>query len=38
MEQIKPNILNIYVKIIALPRIEAFLAHSKIENPQSLNG
>ena len=37
MEQIKPNILNIYLKTVALPPIEAFLAISKIENLLSLN-
>ena len=31
MEQIKPNILNIYLKTAALPSIEAYLAILKVE-------
>ena len=31
MEQIKPNILNIYLKTAALPLTEAYLDSSKIE-------
>ena len=31
MEQIKPSILNIYLKTVALPPIEAYLAILNIE-------
>ena len=31
MEQIKPNIVNIYLKTAALPPIEAYLAISEIK-------
>ena len=33
MEQIKPNIVNIYLKSAALPPIQAYLAISKLEKP-----
>ena len=38
MEQIKPNILNIYLKTAALPPIETYLIFQKFKNPPSLNG
>ena len=31
MKQIKPNIVNIYLKTVAVPTIEAYFAISKIK-------
>ena len=39
MEQIKPNLVNIYLKTAALPPIKAYFDISKkSKNPTSLNG